>query len=131
MTKYRVHTTTGYVEFPSTPTQEQYNSVNGVGEIEEITYTIESGFDIEQYKKEIETSVQQHLDNIAKSLWYDNIQEASKYVNQELRLDWKQESLYLIEYDTQIWTIVEEYFSTLTEETIINNFIETLPTFNG
>lgn len=85
------------------------------------------------YKQELEMSVQKYLDSIAKSFWYDDINDATKYSNQSIRDDWKQESLKLIEYDTQIWSIVETYFETLTEDNVqdINIFINNLPIFNG
>lgn len=40
MTKYRVYTPNGYIEFLDEPTPEKYAEISGVGEVEKIEFEL-------------------------------------------------------------------------------------------
>ncbi len=92
---------------------------------------IEPVFDLEDYKRNLTYSIQEYLDEVAREYDHDSTLEIPLYVNQTYNLNWKEESVKLLNYITLIWMLRDEYFEQLTEETIVNNFTETLPKYNG
>lgn len=91
--------------------------------------SLASIWDKEEYKKLITIEIDELILNTIKLYDYENLSEVvAEYYPNGL---WEQEALNLLEWKTNLWILRDNYFETLTEETIINNFTETLPTFNG
>ncbi len=86
-------------------------------------------WDKEEYKKLITIEIDELILDTIKLYDYESLSEvvAEYYPNGM----WEQEALSILQWKSNLWVLRDEYFNTLTEEKIINNFIETLPKYNG
>jgi hypothetical protein len=93
---------------------------------------IEPVFSLEQHKIEIENSVDEFINNTFILLWYSSEADIS-LVALDTDARWYQEAMQLTKWRNNIYTILEDYKDTATEENHQNpqDFINNLPKFNG
>jgi len=129
MTKWRIITSDGYREYPYQPTQEEYNRVGGIGEIQTIDLT--PAWDKQAHSQEIEAAVDALIFGKLNELWYASLGDvAATALNTKAR--WNEEAIAVNEWQAKCYELLEDYKEEVTEQTAqpIETFINSLPKFN-
>lgn len=125
--KWRIITPTGFVELAKEPTQEEYDRVRGIGEVQVIDDT--PVWDKAAYCDDVNSAHNDLFQQLYTERDYLTIGEIPIWQNDE---DFGAESLALQLWWVNTCKIVSAYLETVTEETAqpIETFINSLPKFN-
>jgi hypothetical protein len=126
MIKYKVYTNDGFVEFSDLIKAQTYHLEFGIGDIETIEFSLHR-WDKAAYCDAINEAHNNLFQQLYTERDYLTIGEIPIWQNDE---EFGDESLALQNWWIDTCKIVENYLSTVTEATIIDNFIDTLPKLN-
>jgi hypothetical protein len=127
MTKWRIITANDYREYPYQPTQEEYERVGGIGEIQEILSPV-AEWDKEAYCQEINEAHNSLFTQLYTERNYLTIGEVPIW---EADDEFGAESLALQQWWIDTCKAVAAYLESVTEQTAqpIETFINSLPKF--